>query len=122
MKWNVFVGALIVAMTATSSLFAGEPSRAMLNKMGLSGMKPMTGSQGSEVRGMGTFAYVGGFSSSSLLGNTGTNGYLAGASHHTGSSLAVGASISVSGVGGVTPFGSGFILGGSVGGSIAYAR
>ena len=60
MKLSAFVAALVVAVAA--SAFAGEPSKSSLSKMGLSGVTKMTDAQGLQVRGMGSFAAVGGAS------------------------------------------------------------
>ncbi len=121
MKSTAFVAALLVAIAA-SNVFAGEPSKSSLSKMGLAGVAKMTDAQGLQVRGMGSSASVGGYSYSTLF-STGTyNSYSASAAHNHSSSTAAGASLSVSGGAIITPFGSGAVILGSAGGAVAYAH
>lgn len=112
--------AAVLFLGLASFASAGEIKKSTLSSMGLGSMQTLSDSEGSTVRGQGV-AIVFGVSRSNVLGQSGTNGYAA-VSTATPNALAAGASISVSGVGAsIGPF-SGFVVGGSVGGSVAFAR
>ena len=74
--------ALAIAMSVGSA-FAGEGqiSQTGLEAFGLGDMIPVTDAQGMSVRGQGSWAFVGGGSTSRLRGTSSTNVYGAGASH-----------------------------------------
>jgi hypothetical protein len=106
---------LVGSMAVLASAAEPSISKSKLSSMGLGSMRSMSDAEGGAVRGK--FAMVWGSSSSNVLGQHGSNGYFA-----TGHNVAVGASASVSGVGGsFGPF-SAFVVGGTVGGSFAYAH
>ncbi len=122
MKFYVLTAALLLSLFATSNSFAGEPSRDMLGKMGLSGMKTMSDSQGMQVRGMGSFTYVAGTSvANGFNGSTTTNVYNAGSTVGYGATTAVGGSLSLAG--GAASFNghTSFFVVGAAGGSFAFA-
>jgi|GEM_PF-4352481 len=107
--------ALVAAMGVSASAADLSISKSKLGSMGLSGMQSMSDQDGAAVRGKLAVAY--GFSGSNVLGNKGGNGYLA-----VGNNVAGGASGSVSfaayKVGCFTVAG----IGGSFGGSVAFAH
>jgi hypothetical protein len=105
----------------------GQVPDAALASFGLSGMQQMTDVQGTNIRGMGTYAYVYGGGVANALGGTSQyNAYGAGANHFFGSSTAVGVSgsLAVSGGALITPGGTFAIVTGglAVGGGYAYAK
>jgi hypothetical protein len=84
MKRIVALVAALVVVAAAASANAAEPTKSGLSKMGLPGLKVMSDSEGSKVRG--TFALIYGESTSSSASvsftsasaATSTNGYVAG--------------------------------------------
>ncbi len=123
-KFAIVCAALGMMVGVSAVASAAQPVKSStLAKMGLSSLSVMSDKDGESVRGKGSFALVGGVAHSSVLGQTGTTFYAAGAAHPGNtSSVAAGAGASVSGIGGqIGPF-SGFVVGGTVGGSVAYAK
>jgi hypothetical protein len=112
---------LMLGVAFVASAGERSVSKSKLGKMGFASMRVMSNNDGLAVRGKGTTATVWGSSTSQVGGNTGTTGYYANSSHYYGSSLAAGASISVSGQYSSGWFG-GLTVGGTAGGSIAYAK
>jgi hypothetical protein len=102
--------AAVVALTA-SSAFAGDISTNRAARLGLSGMQPMSHSQGAQIRGMGTAVVFGG-SYAAVRGAASVNAYYG--SSHTKNSMAAGANLSFA-----ANSHTGAIAGG---GSIAYAK
>ncbi len=118
--------AMLVVLGSAAAVSAGERGKAIsssnLSSMGLSTLQQVGDSEGLTVRGKGTFAFVSGSGSANLFGLHQSSNYAAGATHYSGSSLAVGADVNVVGVGGKIGPVSGFIVAGAVGGSFAYAK
>jgi hypothetical protein len=114
---RIACAALVLAGSMTVLASAAEPtiSKSTLGSMGLGSMKTMSDSEGTAVRGK--FAAAWGTASSNVAGQHGNTGYVA-----VGQHSAVGANASISGVGGSFGGFSGFIVGGTVGGSFAVAH
>src|SRR5262249_2240062 len=102
MSLRIVTAAMVVLCATAAFASAGEISNAKLSGMGLSGMQQLSDVEGLAIRGKGTHAAVWGASTATYDGPynnsaTSSNGYVAGASHHHGSSSANGANLSFAG-------------------------
>jgi hypothetical protein len=109
---------LTLGVSVAASAADRAVSKAGLNKMGLGSMSVLSDKEGTTVRGKGSFAIVGGGTSSNLPGQHAGSVYAAGADHSHGSSVAAGASVSATGI----ATNHGYVVAGAVTGSVAYAK
>ncbi len=121
MKSLIFAAA-VLATGLVASAKAGEVSKSTLGNMGFGAVSTLSDADGMAIRGKGTSASVWGESIASYENRHGlsvsTNGYQASASHHRGSSLALGANLSAAG----NVSNRGYSVNFAGGGSIAYAK
>jgi hypothetical protein len=97
MKNVAIACATLMFLAATASGGELAVSKSTLSSMGLGGMQSLSDSEGTAVRGKGTFANVWGGSSASFFGQHSNNNYSAGASWIGKNSAAVGGSLSFAG-------------------------
>jgi hypothetical protein len=90
--------AALMLFAATASAADLAVSKSTLGSMGLGSMQVMSDSEGTAVRGMGTFAGVWGSSSAKLFGQQSSNNYEAGAQWIGKGSSAGGNSLSAAGI------------------------
>jgi len=123
-SFQIVCAALVVLAASAVSASAADRaiSKSTLASMGLSSMQTLSDNDGLAIRGKGTYANVWGSGTAILFGSGQTSGYNAGAAHNHGSSLAVGGNVNVVGFGGSIGNLSGFVIGGTLGASGAYAK
>ncbi len=119
---SLIVAAAVLATGLVASAKADEVSKSTLGNMGFGAVSTLSDADGMAIRGKGTSAAIWGESVSSYGNRNGlnisTNGYQASASHHRGSSLAVGANLSTAG----SVSNHGYRVNFAGGGSFAYAK